>query len=128
MAAFTGIGGSVTFSATAFTSAATLCVQSYTVSINTDNEEFICLSGSGWKESIAGAKSWSATVEASYDATQGVDLANTIGKSVTCTFETGTGGLAFSGTGVITSISVNVNSTRNTCSFSVTGNGALSEA
>ena len=126
---FIGKSGSFTMSGTDYSAAGSLCIQDWSVDITAAIDTFYCMGAAGnWTQSLGGPKSWSGTVNASLDETNGLDLANTVGESAACVFET-TDGLAFSGTAIIASANATVpGETRATCSFSVTGSGALGEA
>jgi hypothetical protein len=126
---FNFFGGSLILAGTAFDTIGDLCIQSATVSIETDNEQYFCL-GSRWAQSLTGGCKWSVTCEASYDAVRGADIANTVYAGADCamTLETGTGGMGFTGNVKVSSVSVELGTTKNTMSLNLIGNGALTEA
>lgn len=110
------------------TSISSLCLNNVTVDVNADLVNYLCMGDSGWQSSAASTKSWSVSFETALDDTIGVDLSNTIGESGNLTFDTVTG-LAFSGTAIITSISVNAPvDDYATVSWEATGTGAITEA
>jgi len=105
-----------------------LCISSVTVDISVDTVDYQCMGDNSWKSSAAATKSWEVTFESALDDTIGVDLADTIGVSGALTFDT-VDGLAYSGTAIITGISINAPvDDYASVSWTATGTGAITEA
>ncbi|MCK4260432.1 MAG: hypothetical protein KAX49_15760 [Halanaerobiales bacterium] len=105
-----------------------MCLNNVSLDISTDTVNYICMGDASWQSAAASTKSWTCSFETALDDTVGLDLANTIGSSGAFTFDT-VDGLGYTGTAIITSISLNAPADDYaTVSWEATGTGAISEA
>lgn len=127
MSKFICDSGTLTLSGTAYAESG-LCINNVTIDVNADVKSYQCMGDDAWVSKAAGPKSWTCTFETALDDTSGVDLANTIGESCTLNFDT-VDGLAYSGTAIITGVSINAPSEEYaTVSWTAEGSGAITEA
>ena len=104
---------------------------SASLSVNMDLRDSTTKSSAGWQENLGGLKSWEMSGDAFVDIAgpTGADVEQLFtvlvaGTAVTCTF--GLTGMLYTGTALITSISIDAGVEENaTFSISLTGTGAL---
>ena len=108
---------------------------SCSLSVNRDLRDSTVKSSSGWQENLAGLKSWEMSGDAFIDISSpsGADVESLFtvmtGTSpvVTCTF--GVSGMTYTGTAIITSLSIDAGVEDNaTYSISLTGSAALAQS
>lgn len=107
-------------------------VTSWSLSMESDTLETTAMGTGGWKTFVGSLQSWSGTVEIFVDndagATEVVSqvVDNTTGAAVLVTLVDGASGNSYSGTAVVTSISVDVSTADLvTATMDLTGSGAL---
>ena len=107
-------------------------VTSWSISMESDTLETTAMGTGGWKTFIGSLQSWSGTVEVFVDDDAGAQdvvsqvVANTAGAAVAVILTDGTNGNSYTGTAVVTSISVDASTADLvTASMDLTGSGAL---
>jgi hypothetical protein len=127
MAILKGKDGTVSLKGSAVSSV----VQSWNVSIETDTLETTAMGTSGWKTFEGSLQSWTGTVEIYFaDDNEELENDNWIdGTGVAVALTDGTAGNTYTGTAVITSVSVDVAvADLVTMSLDLTGTGQLAIA
>lgn len=125
---YSGNSGAISAITSTGTPAAVGEVKSFTLNINSDTIEASAI-GDTWKASLAGLKSWDVSIECNYDPSDDAQADLVEGASVDMVMYP-SGNTAtrekFTGTGIVTSVSIPVESTSVVAySVTVTGNGAL---
>lgn len=107
---------------------------SASLSVNMDLRDSTTKSSGGWQDNLGGLKSWELSGDAfvDIDSPTGADIESLFtvldtGDAVTCTF--GKTGMLYTGTALITSISIDAGVEENaTYSISLTGSGDLTQS
>ena len=130
MASFSGLGGYVTIDTYDPSAGGDLCIQSWTVNFNVTVEEYPCLNdATGYKQQLVSVDYTSTgTIECSYDSEGGLDIEDLVGSQADIVLYVGTAsGIAYEGSGTITSASTSISGARNTATINFTSNAAWTE-
>lgn len=105
-------------------------IQNFSLSITADEFDTSGI-GDDWTSMDTGQQSWAAEITANFDESDTAQAAMTIGAAQTCLFQpegTGAGLSQYSGTGVVTSVTLNeAKSGPATYSYSLRGQGTLTD-